>query len=72
VLEQIGRETGARYIDVLRDDDLPGGPGDPDHSWQSLMRFNFVTMVEALGGDATTLKDLDVSIRTADRAEYPQ
>lgn len=72
VLEQIGRETGARYIDVLRDDDLPGGPGDPDHSWQSLMRFNFVTIVEALGGDATTLKDLDVSIRTADRAEYPQ
>lgn len=72
VLEQIGRETGARYIDVLRDDDLPGGPGDPDHSWQALMRFNFVTMIEALGGDATTLKNLDVSIRTADRAEYPQ
>jgi len=72
VLEQIGRETGARYIDVLRDDDLPGGPGDPDHSWQALMRFNFVTMIEALGGDATTLKNLDVSIRTVDRAEYPQ
>jgi hypothetical protein len=36
------------------------------------MRFNFVTMIEALGGDATTLKNLDVSIRTADRAEYPQ
>ena len=72
VLEQIGRETGARYIDVLRDDDLPGGPGDLDHSWQALMRFNFVTMIEALGGDATTLKNLDVSIRTVDRAEYPQ
>jgi ABC-type Zn uptake system ZnuABC Zn-binding protein ZnuA len=72
VLEQIGNETGARYIDVLRDDDLPGKPGDADHSWQALMRFNFVTMVEALGGDATSLKSLDMSLRTADRAEYPQ
>lgn len=72
VLEQIGEETGARYIDVLRDDDLPGKPGDTDHSWQALMRFNFVTMVEALGGDATSLKSLDISLRSADRAEYPQ
>ncbi|MFZ9843480.1 MAG: metal ABC transporter substrate-binding protein [Ilumatobacteraceae bacterium] len=72
VLEQIGNETGARYIDVLRDDDLPGKPGDADHSWQALMRFNFVTMVEALGGDATSLKSLDISLRSADRAEYPQ
>ncbi|MGA1419892.1 MAG: metal ABC transporter substrate-binding protein [Ilumatobacteraceae bacterium] len=72
VLEQIGNETGARYVDVLRDDDLPGKPGDADHSWQALMRFNFVTMVEALGGDATSLKSLDISLRSADRAEYPQ
>ena len=28
VLEQIGKETGVRYVDVLRDDDLPGEPGD--------------------------------------------
>ena len=28
VLEQIGKEAGARYVDVLRDDDLPGAPGD--------------------------------------------
>ena len=72
VLEQIGVETGARYIDVLRDDDLPGVPGDPDHSWQALMRFNFVTMVEALNGDATSLASLDMSLRTTDRATYPQ
>ena len=24
VLEQIGKEAGVRYVDVLRDDDLPG------------------------------------------------
>ena len=72
VLEQIGKETGARYIDVLRDDDLPGAPGDPEHSWQGLMRFNFVTMVEALGGDASVLKSLDTRTTVVDDAEYPQ
>ncbi|MFM8266270.1 MAG: metal ABC transporter substrate-binding protein, partial [Acidimicrobiia bacterium] len=72
VLEQIGKETGARYIDVLRDDDLPGAPGDPEHSWQGLMRFNFVTMIEALGGDASVLKSLDTRTTVVDDAEYPQ
>ena len=70
VLEQIGAETGSRYIDVLRDDDLPGESGDADHSWQGLMRFNFITMVEALGGDATTLRELKMSSPVVDRAEY--
>ncbi|HEX2180381.1 MAG TPA: metal ABC transporter substrate-binding protein [Actinomycetota bacterium] len=72
VLAQIGRETGVRYVDVLRDDDLPGEPGDPEHSWLGLMRFDYVTMVESLGGDATALKALDVSDVAPDEAEYPQ
>ena len=70
ILEQIGVETGTRYIDVLRDDDLPGDSGDLDHSWQGLMRFNFVTMVESLGGDATLLRKLTMSPAVVDRAEY--
>jgi ABC-type Zn uptake system ZnuABC Zn-binding protein ZnuA len=72
VLEQIAAETGARYEDTLRDDDLPGGPGDPDHSWLGLMRFDYVTMIEGLGGTAGTLKALDVSDVAPDRADYPQ
>ncbi len=72
VLEQIADETGARYEDTLRDDDLPGKPGDPEHSWLGLMRFNFVTMVEALGGDASALHALDVRDPVPDRAVYPQ
>lgn len=72
VLEQIGNETGVRYVDVLRDDDLLGSPGDAEHSWLGLMRFNFVTMVEALGGDASALKALDVSDVGLDTAVYPQ
>ncbi|MEY2967772.1 MAG: hypothetical protein RIQ64_399 [Actinomycetota bacterium] len=72
VLEQIGKEAGVTYIDVLRDDDLLGEPGDPEHTWMGLMRFNYVTIVEALGGDAESLKKLDVSDVTKDKANYPQ
>lgn len=72
VLEQIGRETGVRYVDTLRDDDLPGRPGDPEHSWLGLMRANFVTMVGALGGDPSALEALDVAGAVPDLASYPQ
>ena len=57
---------------VLRDDDLLGEPGDPEHTWMGLMRFNYVTMIEALGGDASALEALDVSDVTTDKASYPQ
>lgn len=72
VLEQIGRAAGVRYVDTLRDDDLPGEPGDPEHSWQGLMRLNFVTIVEALGGDASGLSALDLTYPTTGIATYPQ
>lgn len=72
VLEQIGKETGAKYVDVLRDDDLPGTPGDPDHSFLGLMRFDYVTMVGAMGGDASGLKALDMADVGPDSAKYPQ
>jgi ABC-type Zn uptake system ZnuABC Zn-binding protein ZnuA len=72
VLEQIGREAGVEYVDVLRDDDLPDEPGDPDHSWLGLMLFDYVTMVEALGGDASALEAVEVRNVAPDRATYPQ
>jgi ABC-type Zn uptake system ZnuABC Zn-binding protein ZnuA len=72
VLEQIGAETGVRYVDVLRDDDLLGEPGDPEHTWLGLMRFNYVTMLEALGGDPSALATVDVADVGPDTAEYPQ
>lgn len=72
VLEQIAAESGATYVDDLRDDDLPGAPGDPDHSWLELMRFNYTTIVEALGGDATALRSLDLAPFATDAATYPQ
>jgi len=72
VLEQIGREAGVRYVDVLRDDDLPGAPGEADHSWLGLMKFDFVTMVESLGGDARAIAEFPVTSAVEDRARYPQ
>jgi ABC-type Zn uptake system ZnuABC Zn-binding protein ZnuA len=72
VLAQIGREAGVKYVDTLRDDDLPGGPGDPDHSYLGLMKADFVTMVSSLGGDASGLKAFDSSDIVKDEAEYPQ
>ncbi|HET9770925.1 MAG TPA: metal ABC transporter substrate-binding protein [Acidimicrobiia bacterium] len=72
VLAQIGKEAGVKYVDVLRDDDLPGAPGDPEHSWIGLMRFDYITMVEALGGDATALSSFVPTDVAPDGAEYPQ
>jgi ABC-type Zn uptake system ZnuABC Zn-binding protein ZnuA len=72
VLEQIGRETGVRYVDELRDDDLPGQPGDAEHSLAGLLRVDYVTMTEALGGDAAALKALDLTPAVPDQATYPQ
>ena len=37
VLAQIAREAGTAFIDKLRDDDLPGEPGDPNHSYTGMM-----------------------------------
>ena len=72
VLEQIGREAGVKYVDVLRDADLPGGPGDPEHSWMGLMHLDYVTMTEAMGGDASALKAFAAADVAPDTARYPQ
>ncbi|MEI7754983.1 MAG: metal ABC transporter substrate-binding protein [Actinomycetota bacterium] len=72
VLRQIGAETNVKYVDVLRDDDLPGKPGDQSHSFLGLMQFDYVTIVDSLGGDAEALKTIDISDVSLDTAMYPQ
>ncbi|MCW2500974.1 MAG: putative metal transporter metal-binding protein [Frankiales bacterium] len=72
ILEQIGKEAGARYEDTLRDDDLPGKPGEKEHSWLGLMRYDYVTMIKGLGGTTTALDALDTSDVAPDKAAYPQ
>jgi hypothetical protein len=36
------------------------------------MKFNFTTMVEALGGDASALAAVDTKAGVVDKAFYPQ
>ncbi|MDP9404700.1 MAG: metal ABC transporter substrate-binding protein [Actinomycetota bacterium] len=72
VLEQIGKEAGVKYVDELRDDDLPGEPGAAEHSWLGLMRFDYITMTEALGGDASALRAIEPRNVAPDNAKYPQ
>jgi ABC-type Zn uptake system ZnuABC Zn-binding protein ZnuA len=72
VLAEIGKEAHVKYVDTLRDDDLPGKPGDPDHSWMGLMHFDYVTMVEAMGGDASALEAFKPGNVVPDTASYPQ
>jgi ABC-type Zn uptake system ZnuABC Zn-binding protein ZnuA len=54
VLHKIASEAGVRYVTTLRDDVLPGAPGEPDHSYMGMMRYNVTTMLEALGGTPAT------------------
>jgi ABC-type Zn uptake system ZnuABC Zn-binding protein ZnuA len=55
VLAVIAEETGAEYVADLSDDELPGEPGDPEHSYVGMMVRNIQLMVAALGGDPAPL-----------------
>ena len=74
VLETIARESGAEYVDDLRDDDLPGGPQDPEHTYMGLMAANMTIMASALGGDAGPLEGFDTGLvfEGPSPAKYPQ
>jgi ABC-type Zn uptake system ZnuABC Zn-binding protein ZnuA len=61
VLEQIARESGAKYVSDLRDDDLPGAPGEAKHSYFGLMAEDVRIMAESLGGDSSLIANFDVS-----------
>jgi len=61
VLDQIGREAGVKFVDTLRDDDLPGDLDAPNHTYVGMMKENVETMARVLGGDASALKGIDPS-----------
>jgi len=58
VLGQIASETGAKYEATLRDDDLPGDVGGPEHSYVGLMVYDVKTMVIDLGGNPSVLSGI--------------
>ncbi len=59
VLEQIAKEAGAQYIDKLRDDEPPGEPNSPEHTYVGMMLNNMNLMVPALGGNVDALAGIE-------------
>ena len=70
VLRQIAREAATKFIASLRDDDLPGDAGDPNHSYTGMMLANIRTIVTALGGSADALKAVDPAPVAGHHARY--
>jgi ABC-type Zn uptake system ZnuABC Zn-binding protein ZnuA len=61
VLEVIGRETGASYVASLRDDELPGSPGAPEHTYMGMMLEDMRIMFGSLGGRTDMFDAIDPS-----------
>ncbi len=61
VLEQIARESGATFVDQLRDDEPPGAPGEADHTYLAMLKNDMQVMIGALGGDASIFDPLVVT-----------
>lgn len=61
VLDQIGKEAGVQFVDTLRDDDLPGKPGDATHSYIGLLVEDVKVMAKALGGKPELMDGIDTA-----------
>ncbi|MEC9308435.1 MAG: metal ABC transporter substrate-binding protein [Chloroflexota bacterium] len=74
ILSQIAKESGATFVDKLRDDDLPGDQGDDVHTYHGLLHYDVMIIVPALGGDASSLQDFDTrpTFSQASQAVYPK
>ena len=70
VLRQIAREAATTFVDSLRDDDLPGEPGDQHHSYTGMMLANIRTIVTALGGSPDALRGVDAAPVAGHHARY--
>ena len=57
-MEQISRESGVPIV-MLDDDDLPGEPGDLEHSFINMRLQNMKKIAEALGGDTTVMDHIE-------------
>jgi ABC-type Zn uptake system ZnuABC Zn-binding protein ZnuA len=63
VLAQIARETGVTFEESVRDDDLPGDAGEPEHSYIGLMVFDVAEIAAALGGDPAPVRAFETASR---------
>ncbi len=58
IIEQIAKEGKVTIVETLSDDDLPGNPGDYNHSYIGMMLENMKNMIVPLGGNIDALKDI--------------
>lgn len=58
VLNAIASETNAKYFSDLSDEELPGEPGSPEHSYEGMMIQNVRMITSALGGNSSALDGL--------------
>lgn len=58
VLDAVSAETGAQYYSDLSDEELPGEPGTPEHSYEGMMIENVRLITSALGGNVSILDGL--------------
>ncbi len=61
VLEQIARESGATFVDALRDDEPPGAARAAEHTYYGMLKKDMQIMVEALGGDQSIFEPFPVT-----------
>ena len=58
ILEQIAKESGAKYENKLRDDEPPGEIGSVKHTYVGMLLEDMQIMFEALGGNVNALKNV--------------
>lgn len=59
IVDQIAKEGNITIVETLSDDDLPGNPGDYNHSYVGMMIENMKNMIIPLGGNIDALKDIN-------------
>ena len=74
IMEQIAKESGASFIEGLRDDDLPGKSGDNNHTYLGLMLSDIEIIVSSLGGATNVLDEFNVGLvfEGPSTATYPE
>jgi manganese/iron transport system substrate-binding protein len=60
VTQQIARESGAKFVDSLRDDEPPGDEGAPEHTYVGMVVQDMRDMIPAMGGSAAVFDNFPV------------
>ena len=59
VIDQIAKEGNVKVVETISDDNLPGNPGNPKHTCVEMMLENMENMLVPLGGNITSLNNID-------------